>query len=165
MDSFPRFGTQPLRPDEITRIAAAIEGDVLLNRPLASSKDPGWRSHDLGIGTEQIRPTATAQEISQEARARKTLAEHFDTSIQDDAFEFVGSDARVELALTTPLPWIRIRGIRRTLFHFQLFGAFWLLLQERGPRRGTIQADMMGLGKVCHFPRYTPPRAARRDNS
>lgn len=38
---------------------------------------------------------------------------------------------------------LQTRGIGRLVFHFQLYGAFWLLLQDRCLRRGTIQADKM----------------------
>lgn len=153
MDSFPRFEPHRLSPKEINTIVQRIEADQAVDRSLVSVQDASWASKDLHVGEEQVRPSKATLQLggdvdSASSRTRKVLAEHMDPQIQQDAFEFIGSDVRVELQLQKPVRWIRVRGVGRVLYHFQLYAAFWLLVEERGPRRGTIQADMMGLGKT-----------------
>lgn len=147
----PHWQSTPLSEEQLTRVILDIEGDPQFGRSLCSVQNPTWSSQDLGIGQQQDRffdPLIDDDSPSSANAARKIVAEHFDQDTQADAFRFIGSDDRIERRLSQPLRWIALAGIGRTFYHFQLYGAFWLLCQERGPRRGTIQADMMGLGKV-----------------
>ncbi|ETI26604.1 hypothetical protein G647_10418 [Cladophialophora carrionii CBS 160.54] len=72
----------------------------------------------------------------------------FDPKLQEQAFRFVKSDHRIEQSLRRTHAWIRIAGVGLSFFPHQLYGAFWLLVYERGPRRGAMLADSMGLGKT-----------------
>lgn len=147
----PHWQSIPLTEDQIDQVVANIERDPHYGRPLHSDQDAAWSSKDLKIGVQQDRhfDPVTHKDTDQNSRPeRKIIAEHFDVGIQEDAFRFLGSDARIEKRLLEPLRWISLPGITRTFYHFQVYGAFWLLCQERGVRRGSIQADMMGLGKV-----------------
>lgn len=148
METFPRFSAQPLTDLEIDKVTKEITADARLQQPLSSAHNPTWRSKDLGLGYLQTRPTAVVPGAEGKDDRYKVLAEHFDEDIQRDACEFIGSDIRVEQGLTRPLRWLVVAGLERTFYHYQIYAAFWLLIEERGPRRGTVLADMMGLGKV-----------------
>lgn len=105
-----------------------------------------FRSKDLNIGVRNYRQPLSNTAY---AAARTTPAEHFDLETQREAFEFVQSDVEVEKALDGPHAWIELLGVRgRKFYHYQIYGAFWLLKEERGFRRGAIEADLMGLGKT-----------------
>ncbi|KIW62943.1 hypothetical protein, variant [Phialophora macrospora] len=106
-------------------------------------KDTGrpYVSQELNIGEKRVLPTPVG--VGEHA-----ALEHFDLGLQEEAFRFVRSDHRVEQRLRHALPWIEIKGVKRRFFHHQLYGAFYLLVSERGPRRGALLADSMGLGKT-----------------
>lgn len=163
MDTFPLFRPDALTTDEVEGIARRIAADTSINCPLPSTHNASWSSKDLGIGEVRTPPIIKAPQPSGHndgQSSRKVQAEQFDAEVQRDALEFVGSDVRVELALEKPLRWIRVRGLGRTFYHFQIYAAFWLLIADRGVRRGTILADMMGLGKVGEVPSLTSMRAS-----
>lgn len=84
----------------------------------------------------------------------RLAAEHFDRETKTLAHQFVRYDARIEQRTRFPHNYIKIKGIRRQFFSFQLYAAVWMLLQVRGHRRGFILADYMGLGKVITDPRW-----------
>ncbi|OAP60172.1 hypothetical protein AYL99_05174 [Fonsecaea erecta] len=74
--------------------------------------------------------------------------EQFDPTLQEQAFRFVKSDHRIERRLRRSRAWVSVAGVALRFFPHQLYAAFWLLVYERGPRRGAILADSMGLGKT-----------------
>lgn len=164
--SLPVWTPKRLTDAQVQLLITNIENDRSLDEPLSATDASGWSSKDLGIGQDQVRPdetitTSTSGDVDQSDITWKIKNEHFDKAIQDQAFEFIGSDARIEVGLKRPLRWIKIASIGRTFYHFQLYAAFWLLLEERGIRRGTIHADMMGLGKVSFAPNVYPYREGR----
>lgn len=147
--------TRPLSDAEATAIASYLDFHEP-SKVYRSGTEDLYRSKDLGLGVKKDRelqfltaPSATrGSDDEDDGQGHHAPAEHFDLEIQKTAFEFVKSDARIEIRLQYPRPWIRLQGIRRTFYHFQLYGAFWMIKEERGHRRGMIEADLMGLGKV-----------------
>jgi len=140
---------QPLSDEEVGVVVA------YLNTAWRSRSQNGlheaYRSRDLNLGHKVELPQKAAQRLEEMKFLESgfhTACEQFDPHIQQAAFDFVKSDVRIELGLICAQPWIRIKGIKRTFYPFQLYGAFYLLHMERGPRRGMLEADSMGLGKV-----------------
>jgi hypothetical protein len=142
---------QPLQDAKIAAIVTYLELHGPHRTP-RSQTDGDYHLKTLDIGEER---NALHERLREEfARSREegdtgAAAEHFDLDTQRDAFDFIKSDVRIEIKLQRPQPWIRLLGIQdRTFYHYQLYGAFWMLREERGARRGVFLADMMGLGKV-----------------
>lgn len=129
----------PLTNQEVDAIVHYIEHDTTQTVQQAGS-NALYQSTDLHIGQSRLNGN-----FAQDGNA---AVEQFDPAIQEMAFSFVKSDLRIEQRLRRTHNWIRIRGISRPFYHHQLYAAFWLLSQERGIRRGAIEADLMGLGKV-----------------
>ena len=151
----------PLTDEEVSAIVRHLDRDDPRIVYCEGSYQP-YMSKNLNLGVKKER-TAQFQATLAGRPFPNAAAEHFDLRIQRLAFEFVKSDVRIEIMLKHPRNWIRISGIDRAFFHYQLYAAFWLLLQERGDRRGTIEADLMGLGKVSTYnPSHTFRHRSRR---
>ena len=157
-------GTRILLPDELSTIAAFLDSQWPQQVCYVGTDRP-YVSKDLGIGSVvKLKPTINvvnplvgdvgstnpvAINLGESLPVdTNTCAEQFDAATQQEAFEFIKCDSRIELLLRHPRPWIKVQGVRRTFYHFQLYAAFWMLREERGFRRGAIEADLMGLGKV-----------------
>ncbi|KAI1624961.1 P-loop containing nucleoside triphosphate hydrolase protein [Exophiala viscosa] len=103
-------------------------------------------SKDLKIG--QPRPWLQAERGETHKADTKLSTEQFVKDIQRAAFQFVKYDVRIEERIRVPRNYIKIAGVRRQFYPFQLYGAFWMLLKIRGHCRGALLADYMGLGKT-----------------
>lgn len=108
-------------------------------------------STEFEIGEERVLPCVRGL-------GDHAALEQFDLDFQQLAFQFVKSDHRIEQRLHHSRAWISILGVDLLFFPHQLYAAMWLLVHERGPRRGAILADKMGLGKVRTLQiTYLPP--------
>lgn len=147
--------SKPLPTDQIDAIVYYLQ-HTKLGAEVLSTDDTPFESKDIGLGEENVSRSRSGRRPTSQSHDESTLAaEHFDQTMQSAAFEFVLSDHRIELKLDQARPWIRIGGIGRGFYHYQLYAAFWLLVNERGVRRGALLADSMGLGKVGGVPPST----------
>jgi hypothetical protein len=148
--------TQPPLTDLETTAISSYLDRLEPSKVCLFGTDKVYQSKDIGIGVKKDRAAQFQKALSLSASRHNDnkhvnlAAEHFDLQTQKEAFQFIKSDARIETNLKYPRAWIRLRGIQRTFYHYQLYGAFWLLKEERGHRRGAILADLMGLGKVSY---------------
>ncbi|KAJ4523713.1 hypothetical protein HRR83_000360 [Exophiala dermatitidis] len=139
----------PLSDAEVTAIVEHHE----LNPTLNPKHVPPHPSKDFQVGTKRQSPATMAADSSTDTIVNQldrenTAVEHFDPELQRAAFQFIKSDVRIELQSKFIMPWIKIPGIQRSFYAFQVYGAFYMLSQERGVRRGLVLADLMGLGKT-----------------
>lgn len=130
----------PLTDEEVEAVVSHLDGDTTQVVRQSGSEKP-YVSYDLNIG-------ALRSGFNHAPADKNAMAEQFDQVIQAQAFAFIKSDVRIEMRLKKTQNWIRIAGVKRPFYHHQLYAAFWLVSQERGARRGAIEADLMGLGKV-----------------
>jgi len=117
----------------------------------ATSRKQPYLSKDFRIG--RLRPTPAERILEDDPgmlAVHMPFAERWDSDTQRNAFEFVKSDAQIEIMLKSCQAWIAIAGMSRKVYHYQLYAAFVMLITERGPCRGIIEADRMGLGKVYY---------------
>jgi len=70
--------------------------------------------------------------------------EQFDEGTWRKCCEFFHADASNH----DPAKKIKIRGISREIYPFQLYAVYWMLLQERGLANGGFLCDEQGLGKT-----------------
>jgi hypothetical protein len=144
-----------LTEEEIDVIVRFLDGENAAVVNHKGTKTP-YISTDLELGT--LRNLSSPQGPGDHA-----ALEHFDLEFQEQAFRFVKSDHRIEQGLRHNRAWIPIQGVTRRLYHHQLYAAFWLLVHERGPRRGAFLADSMGLGKVSKPVNGERARATDKD--
>ena len=139
---------KPLTDDQVAHITRHLDSFATTE----SCRTPDGRtfiSKDLRIGTRRtLNEEESTSQNSADSSTRMPPTERFDLQTQRDAFEFVRSDARIEIELKHSRAWIQIGGMHRKVFHYQLYAAFLMLKEERGPRRGIVEGDRMGLGKV-----------------
>ena len=138
-----RLGLGPLSDQDCDLIAAHLDqlnpGGVLLD-----NFGKPYKSVDLNIGERK-----DSVELGHHAQTEShSSLEHFDSLRQRQFFDFVKSDARIEYKCKRSHAWIKIPGVERQFYAFQLYAAVLMVVEERGPRRGIIETDQMGLGKV-----------------
>jgi hypothetical protein len=130
-----------LTTDEVEAVASALNQNTV-DEVKCKDTDRPYLSQDLYIGSER--------NDSHETTDHQTPAmEQFDVTTQEEAFRLIKSDHRIEQQLVHSQAWIKFDGVERSFYHYQIYAAYWLIRTERiTARRGSIEADLMGLGKV-----------------
>lgn len=138
---------EPLTQSQIDRVVQFLDNSEPPSVQQSDSQER-FKSKVLKLPGEryQLEPAKTNHDDA--SSSERPTIEHFDLEMQKDAFAFVRSDHRIEMQLEKPRPWIKIKGLKRKFYAYQLYAAFYMLVNERGARRGVIEADRMGLGKV-----------------
>ncbi|KIW14405.1 hypothetical protein PV08_07187 [Exophiala spinifera] len=132
---------RPLTDAEVSLIIDHLNQKEEPSQVLVKNTNRPYCSQPLHIG-EQVR-------LIEEPDAVPMAAEQFDLETQEAAFRLVKSDSRIERGIRHAQPWIRIDGITRSLYHYQLYVMYWLLREEHeSARQGALVNDLMGLGKT-----------------